>query len=54
MEEHSSAMLMATHWMKAMAMSHPQTMPGVPAYPIPCCLYQTSLQLRRHQVVLLT
>ena len=35
MEEQSSAMLMATHWMKNMAISHPQTMPGGPAYPIP-------------------
>jgi len=28
-------MPIATHWIKAIAMSQPQTMPGVPAYPIP-------------------
>jgi hypothetical protein len=29
--EHSSAMDMATHWMKIMAIIHPQTIPPVPA-----------------------
>jgi hypothetical protein len=33
--EHNSAMAMATHWMKIMAIIQPQTIPAVPAYPIP-------------------
>lgn len=35
MAEQSSAILMAIHWIKAIAISHPQTIPAVPAYPIP-------------------
>jgi hypothetical protein len=34
-DEHNSAIPMAMHWTKNMAISQPQTMPAVPAYPIP-------------------
>jgi hypothetical protein len=35
MAEQSSAIDMAMHWMKIMAMIQPQTIPAVPAYPMP-------------------
>lgn len=34
-DEHNSAMDIATHWMKTIAMIHPHTIPAVPAKPIP-------------------
>ena len=33
--EHSSAIDIAMHWMNIIAMIQPQTIPAVPAYPIP-------------------
>lgn len=35
MEEHSSAMLLATLWIPTIATNQPQVIPPVPAYPIP-------------------
>jgi hypothetical protein len=35
MAEHSSAIDIAIHWIKIIAMIQPQTIPAVPAYPIP-------------------
>lgn len=34
-EPGNSPIPIATHWMNTMAISQPQTIPGVPAYPIP-------------------